>query len=173
VIVVTLYSDCSHIFPYARTIIVFIKRPEHSCQNRLQECESEDEEMTFVAGIVHKEMVRASLANPQGSAEAFLRAALIGETAAVSALIDKGVAVNLKDRNGRTALMEASFSGHLETVKTLLEKGADVNAADNSGWTALMEAASKGHSGIVEILLSCGADARAKTLAGWFVLRSD
>ncbi len=127
--------------------------------------------MAFVPGAIH---VRALLAstNPEASASDLMRAALIGQVSAVRVLAEKGVDVNARDQNGRTALMEAAFAGHTETVKALLERRADVNAKDESGWTALMEAASKGHTESVKILLEFGADINAKSLTGWTALKA-
>ena len=120
--------------------------------------------MEFVSGAIHKEAVEASLkepdlkANPAGTLRALMRAALIGETAGIVALIEKGADANASDQDGRTPLMEASFGGHTATVQALIDRGADVNAKDRDGWTALMEAAAKGHTDTVRALLAGGAD---------------
>jgi ankyrin repeat protein len=130
------------------------------------------EKMAFVIGISHVEVVRASLETSDALAQALMRAALTGQAAAISALVDKGADVNAKDQSGRTALMEAAFGGHVETVQALIERGADVNAKDHSGWTALMEAASKGHTRMVRVLLDAGADAKVKHKKGWTALKA-
>jgi ankyrin repeat protein len=49
--------------------------------------------------------------------------------------------MNMKDKDGNTALIWAAWRGHSTTVKILPAKGADVNAKDNDGNTALMVAA--------------------------------
>jgi len=134
--------------------------------------------VVFIAGEKHVATVRASLANeslPANSEEitqALMRAALIGHTSAVRALLDGGADVNAIDRNGWTPLMEAVFAGHAETIRALLARGADVNKKDRAGWTPLMEAASKGHAEAVIILLACGADANAKSSKGWTALKA-
>lgn len=134
--------------------------------------------MACVIGTAHVEFVRASLERaslaqkPDDSSAGMLRAALVGNTAAVSIFLDHGVAVNATDANGRTPLIEAVFGSHLATVEELLKRGADVNAQDADGWTALMEAASKGRSDVVRILLAHGADARIKNKKGWSALRT-
>ena len=134
--------------------------------------------MTYVIGTTHVEFVRASLerANlaqkPDDSSDGMLRAALVGNTAAVSIFLDHGVAVNATDENGRTPLIEAVFGSHIATVEELLKRGADVNVQDADGWTALMEAASKGRTDVVRILLAHGADARIKNKKGWIALRT-
>jgi ankyrin repeat protein len=135
-------------------------------------------EVAYFIGTAHVEFVRASLerANlgqqPDDSAAGVLRAALVGNTAAVSIFLDRGVAANATDANGRTPLIEAIYGGHIDTVEELLKRGADVNTQDGDGWTALMEAASKGRDDVVRTLLAHGADARIKNKKGWTALKT-
>jgi ankyrin repeat protein len=134
--------------------------------------------MGYIIGKVHVEAVKASLqrasrnAITDDSLAGVLRAAMIGNTSAVCALLQRGVSVNGRDASGRTPLMEAVFGGHLDTVQELLKRGADVNAQDRDGWTPLMEASSKGRADVVRTLLAHGADARIKTKNGWTALRT-
>lgn len=85
-------------------------------------------------------------------------------------LIDRGANLELKDINGRTALMSASAatidlkstnSSFPELVKLLLEKGASINAKDKNNSTALSLATKNGHKKIVEILKSKGGSTDA------------
>jgi uncharacterized protein len=137
-----------------------------------------DETLAFAVGRVHTDAVEASLGNAiRGAPESenfagMMRAALIGNTNALSSFIDLGVDINSVDNAGRTTLIEAVFGGHPHTVQELLKRGANVNAQDADGWTALMEAASKGRADIVRILLAYGADARMKNKNGWTALRT-
>jgi len=134
--------------------------------------------VVFIAGEKHVATVRASLtneglpANSEASAQALMRAALIGHTTAVRALLDGGAEVNAIDPNGWTPLMEAVFAGHTDTIRALVEQGADVNTKDQTGWTPLMEAASKGHTEVVMILLASGADVKARSHKGWTALKA-
>jgi ankyrin repeat protein len=113
-----------------------------------------------------------ALASSEALSQALMRAALIGNTPAVEALLDRGADVNSADQSGWTPLMEAVFGGHTETIRALLDGGADANAKDRAGWTPLMEAASKGHAQAVTVLLERGADANAKSSKGWTALKS-
>ena len=135
-------------------------------------------EVHYVIGTAHVEFVRASLEranwaeNPDDGCAGMIRAALVGNTAAVGFFLDRGTAVNATDSTGRTPLIEAVFGGHLSTVEELLKRGADVNAQDADGWTALMEAASKGRADVVRTLLAHGADASIKNKKGWTALKT-
>jgi ankyrin repeat protein len=66
----------------------------------------------------------------------------------------RGTDIEIKARNGDTALMIASFTGNIPAVQTLLAKGAHVN---RPGWTALHYAAAGGHDEIVALLLDKSA----------------
>jgi ankyrin repeat protein len=130
-----------------------------------------------IVGTVHSEVVRASLEEVASTGRAennvagLMRAALVGDTNALSALLDRGVAVNSKDRYGRTPLIEAVFGGNPDTVRELVRRGADVNAQDIDGWTALMEAATKARPEIIRILLEHQANPSIKNKNGSTALR--
>lgn len=134
--------------------------------------------MAYVIGRSHTEAVQASLerahlgAMPGDSLAGMMRAAMIGNSEAVTLFLNHGVPINATDTSGRTTLMEAVFGGHFDTVELLLARGAAVNAQDNDGWTALMEAASKGRVDLVRILLEYGADARIRNRNGWSALKT-
>jgi|GEM_PF-2242482 ankyrin repeat protein len=65
-----------------------------------------------------------------------------------------GIDVNIRDNNGRTALMLAAVGGHREVVDRLLQvRGIDVNMPTRIGETALMQAAERGHGEVVDRLL--------------------
>ena len=101
-----------------------------------------------------------------------MRAALIGDVAALREILNRGASANARDCAGRTPLMETAFSGHTDAVALLLERGADPDAVDNAGWTALMEAASKGHTETVRTLLFFGANPNYRNDKGWCALRA-
>ena len=48
-------------------------------------------------------------------------------------LLEKGAAVDAKNKKGTTALMGTCMLGHVEAAQLLLEKGADRTLADNDG----------------------------------------
>jgi hypothetical protein len=68
--------------------------------------------------------------------------------------------VNVKARNGDTALMVAAFKGNRGAVEALLDKGAEVN---RPGWTALHYAAASGSNEIAQLLIKKGANVNARS----------
>lgn len=58
----------------------------------------------------------------------------------VKLLLKKGANVNLRDKEGRTAIMLAAYNGHLEIVK-LLWSLVDKDAEDNQCWNVNISSA--------------------------------
>ncbi|WP_353281769.1 ankyrin repeat domain-containing protein [Wolbachia endosymbiont (group B) of Horisme vitalbata] len=73
-------------------------------------------------------------------------------------LVEKGVNVNLKDKDYVSPLHFAVENGHLDIVDYFVGKGADVNSQDEDGMSPLHYAVDSDHSNIVEYL----AEKRAK-----------
>jgi hypothetical protein len=84
-------------------------------------------------------------------------AAESGDVVLAATLLDRGVSVNSRDAQGRTALMLAISQGQLEVVRLLLQRGADPNAADNAGKTPLQQATAQDLKDIVALLKGAGA----------------
>lgn len=61
-----------------------------------------------------------------------------------------GINLEIRTRNGDTALMLAAFKVNRPALEALLAKGAEVN---QTGWTALHYAAASGNNDIVQLLL--------------------
>jgi uncharacterized protein len=81
----------------------------------------------------------------------------------VDYLLQHRARVNIRNKNGETALSLAAYTGKLAYVQRLVEAGAEV---DFYGWTPLAYAAYNGHVEIVDYLLKHGADINAKTENG-------
>src|SRR4051812_26634608 len=76
-----------------------------------------------------------------------LNAAKKGQTAEVRGLLEKGAAVDSRDKEGRTPLMLAAEHGRVDTVPLLLENGAKPDARDKEGydaWALAFMASTKG-----------------------------
>jgi len=93
-----------------------------------------------------------------------------GDTANVQKLLDTGVDVDTRARNGFTLLMRAAQLGHADIVDMLLARGANINASAPGGWTALTEAASRGHLATVQLLLNRGANLLPSSERAWAAL---
>ncbi|GEM_PF-4547367 len=67
----------------------------------------------------------------------------------VNFLLDEGIDINLKDKEGNTALhymvdhMEFNYEEGIKVIKRLLDMGADVNEPDKDGTTPLISASYK------------------------------
>ncbi|MEP6796826.1 MAG: ankyrin repeat domain-containing protein [Lapillicoccus sp.] len=93
---------------------------------------------------------------------AFLNAvfdsARAGDTATVSAHVDRGVPVDLTNANGDTLLILAAYHEHVDLVRALLDRGADTTRVNDRAQTALVAAVFRSAGPIVAHLLAAGAD---------------
>jgi ankyrin repeat protein len=78
-------------------------------------------------------------------------------------LMQRRARVNMRNRNGETALSIAAFLGRANYAQRLVEAGAEVNFF---GWPPLVYAAYNGHTEIVEYLIERGAEVDAKAENG-------
>jgi len=112
--------------------------------------------MTKVAAVVFLALlipVTASGQNPEAAskklenrnipwgADEFIDRARQGDTGVVELFLAAGMDPNVKDKDGRTALMWAAANGYPTIVRALLAAGADVKTKDKFGMTAIMKAA--------------------------------
>ena len=101
---------------------------------------------------------------------AFVREARDGYPYMVTLFLTAGMSPDVKDTEGKTALMMAATDGEQTLLQILLDGGADVNVKDQGGWTALMYAVWNGHTSTVQALLDRGADINTKDWEGWTAL---
>jgi ankyrin repeat protein len=85
-------------------------------------------------------------------------AARLGCEAEARALLDRGAAIDAKDREGKTALAKAAEADKLPLIRLLLERGANVNARAVGGSTPLFYAAEQDRGAVIALLLERGAD---------------
>ena len=78
-------------------------------------------------------------------------------------LLCSGGAVDIKDRNGETALHFGALGGNLECVKLLLRANAKINALDKSLGTPLKKAG--GDKEVADYLRSAGAELPGRVLS--------
>ena len=94
-------------------------------------------------------------------------AAKNGDLEKMTALVEKGNAVDGRTKEGRTPLIQATVHGHVDVVKFLIGRGADINAEDNEGETALSWAVIEGHTDVVTALVDAGADKEVRGKLGF------
>lgn len=92
-----------------------------------------------------------------------LKAAEAGDLAEVNRELAAGAAVDVRGKEGVTALSWAAAKGSREMAATLVAHGADVNTRSDAGYTPLHTAAYWSRKDMVEFLLSKGADVSART----------
>ncbi|KAH8886796.1 hypothetical protein GQ53DRAFT_337775 [Thozetella sp. PMI_491] len=82
----------------------------------------------------------------------------------VKLLLDKGVEMEVADKDGWTPLIAASSKGHVSVVRLLLTSGVNADSKDREcGRTPLSWAASNGREAVVQLLLDTGkVDADSK-----------
>jgi ankyrin repeat protein len=85
-------------------------------------------------------------------------AARLGCEAEARALLDRGAAIDAKDREGKTALAKTAEANKLPLIRLLLERGANVNARAIDGSTPLFYAAEQDRGAAIALLLERGAD---------------
>jgi hypothetical protein len=73
-------------------------------------------------------------------------------------LLNQGVDVNHKDRNGNTPIFHCSTPQHSKILRFLISAGANVNAVNVTGSSPLHYAAERGCMEIILILMLHGAD---------------
>ncbi|GHU03446.1 hypothetical protein FACS1894158_01900 [Betaproteobacteria bacterium] len=78
-------------------------------------------------------------------------------------LLQRRARVNMRNRNGETALSIAAYLGRASYVKRLVDAGAEINFF---GWPPLVYAAYNGHTEIVDYLIRRGADVNGKAENG-------
>jgi uncharacterized protein len=76
----------------------------------------------------------------------------------IRTLLERGVALEARDRLGRTALALAAKQGRASAAELLIEKGAAIDARAISGATPLFFASEADHSSIAKYLIAHGAD---------------
>jgi ankyrin repeat protein len=73
-------------------------------------------------------------------------------------LIERGISVKVRDKDGRTALHGTGANRNIDVARVLVRHGADLNAIDKNGQTPLHEAALCRNDDLVQYLLDKGAD---------------
>ncbi|XP_072912481.1 ankyrin repeat domain-containing protein 6b isoform X2 [Hemitrygon akajei] len=108
----------------------------------------------------------ARIAVTKSDQTALYRAAVVGNTEVISALILEGCSLDRQDKDGNTALHEASWHGFSHSVKLLVKAGGNVHAKNQAGNVALHLACQNGHSQSCRVLLLGGSRPDIKNSMG-------
>ena len=84
----------------------------------------------------------------------FFNAVAQKDLAAINAFASAQFDLNVRDGDGRTALINAAARGHLDVVRALIAVGADINAKDNSDRSALFHALEARYDDVSDFLTS-------------------
>ncbi|XP_066290304.1 ankyrin repeat and SAM domain-containing protein 6-like isoform X1 [Branchiostoma lanceolatum] len=98
--------------------------------------------------------------------QALLRACEQGDLAAVQALLDQGVPVDVEDDEVVTPLQTAAAYGQDSVVRLLLMRGAALEKPNHHGWTPLLQGSRNGHLSAVELLLQNKANLNHRSKLG-------
>jgi ankyrin repeat protein len=86
-------------------------------------------------------------------------AGYLGADQVIPLLVGKGTPINLRDKEGRTALHLASYAGKVSSVAALMDHQADPEIQESTGgMTALHLAVAQKHTETVRVLLEKGAN---------------
>ena len=88
--------------------------------------------------------------------------AMVGDTAAIRALLAQHADINAPQPDGATALHWSVYRNDFALAKLLIEAGANVRAANRDGATPLSLAATTGNAEIIATLLGAGASPNEK-----------
>jgi len=108
----------------------------------------------------------AAGADPNATDRSDLTVLMLAEDSTLEPLFAGGANVNLRNKNGDTALMYAARKCDNRAIEMEIAHGAEVNISNNLGWTPLMFAAERGCLTAIRLLLRAGADSTAKNLSG-------
>lgn len=119
--------------------------------------------------------VRALYFRVSGSSAPLAEAAVQGAISEMRSLLNKGMRVNSRNKDGETPLHEAAYQGQIEATRVLIEHGADLNAKDAEGATPLHAAAhcaydSGDYVETAKALLAAGAEVDARNNGDWTAL---
>ena len=85
----------------------------------------------------------------------------------VEFLVDNGIEVNIKDKDGNTPLIKACYGNNSAIVRKLLKAGAEVNVKNDKGETPITIVANKhGLSLVLPLLVEAGADINERNKYG-------
>ena len=98
--------------------------------------------------------------------DVLVAASTAGDGDTVTRLLQEGVSVNSKQRNGHTGLHKSAQEGHDDIVNLFLDHEADVNVRGWNNRTPLIQASARGHLSTARILIGRGSDLKLRDSDG-------
>ncbi|QTA79818.1 Ankyrin and tetratricopeptide repeat-containing protein [Desulfonema limicola] len=92
----------------------------------------------------------------------FMSLAIAGNEEALNTLLKAGLDIDVRGKDGETALMVASASSNVNNMVFLIENGADIHARTINETTTLMYAVTSGNIDAVKLLIEKGVDVDAE-----------
>ncbi|CAK4305486.1 unnamed protein product [Aphanomyces euteiches] len=107
----------------------------------------------------HSSIVNVLRGSQKYTADDFVEAARRGELGDIEAMISWGMAVDIQNKYGVSALAFAVDQSHVDIARYLLANGADPNGSTRYGASVWLTAIDKGNIDIVILFLRAGASA--------------
>jgi len=130
------------------------KNINKTVNNVVQDIRNKNYSIKFVEFIIKNtiEPVRDNECSP------LIWSIMYGYTETAELLIRNGTDLNVKDKEGNTALMWAIKNGFTEIAKLLIEKGTNLNLQGFNNNTALIYAVKNNNTEIAKLLIQSGSD---------------
>lgn len=123
--------------------------------------------MTTVTKIINEKTLDLNYRGNPNDWTPLICAAICRWEEAVKLLIAAGVDLDMKDKQGSTALINSTvYPNYPIIAEMLITAGADVNIQNSWGDTALMHAAARGWDTTVTHLITAGVDPTKKNKNG-------
>ena len=119
--------------------------------------------------MMRRTLLGAALLSPallRADAAALGAAASSGDLATLRRLLAAGTPVDVRDAQGRTALLRATQADQVAAARLLIEHGADVNAKDDLQDSPFLYAGAEGRLQILRLTLAGGADLKSTNRYG-------
>lgn len=118
-------------------------------------CNKKELSIIIVMGMFVLFPLKGNAIFGSGSHRGFIRVCQKGDISCAKKMIDKGLDINSRDKEGRTLLHIATQNGRTDIMDLLLTMGANINEEDYQGNTDLHYAILNNHIEAIEFLLGC------------------
>ena len=110
-----------------------------------------------IARLILKKGANANVITQRAHITPLMAATQNGHLDVAEIILSNGANIDMRARNGATALYMATCKNHTDMVGLLLNNSSNVNIANENGWTPLMAAAKNGYVPVAEMFIEHGA----------------